>query len=251
MEKKLLIAISKPKDLLLPADGYILGYEKFTCFASYNVNFEELKAISKDKNIFLSLNAIIHEDNLQDFKEEIDKLIELPISFIVQDVGALAYICSLIDKDRVIFEPYTLICNQNDLITYNNYFGVSVSISNNLSIDEKINLSKNVNSFIEIFGRYPIYQSYRQVISLYENYKKYKIDDKNNLSIREDTRTSLFPIIENQYGSFIFSEEIVDLSKMLDSINSKFLFIDSLFVDHQLFVDKVKEINILLGAKDE
>lgn len=223
----LLLYINKKDQLSIKADAYIVGYKKYTSFGAYRFNYEEIKELSKDKIIFVLLNSLIHEDNLQDFKIEADKLMELDVNFIVQDIGALTYMLSKISPDRIIFNPYTLICNKDDLVTYNKLFNTAVSVTDNLSIIEKIGLVNSSITLINIYGTYPIYQSYRKVVSLYEDYKNVKID-RNNLFIKEDTRNDLYPIIENEYGSFIFSHEKVNLLDHLDELsNAKYFSIDT------------------------
>ena len=96
---KLLLEINKLEDInKYPADGYVLGYEKFTFFASKRFNYEEVKAASEKANIYVLLNALLHEDYLRDFKLEAAKLSKLKVSFIVQDMGALSMFLNLISK---------------------------------------------------------------------------------------------------------------------------------------------------------
>ena len=114
----LLLTIFKDEQFNLSADGYIIGYEKFSAFGAKRFSYEEIASLSKDKNLFVLMNSIIHEDNLQEFKSEVDKLGKLNIGIITQDLGGLRYILTVFPFERVIYNPYTLICNQDDLITY-------------------------------------------------------------------------------------------------------------------------------------
>ena len=241
---ELLLTINKLEQLNLKSDAYIVDYEKFTSFGAYRFSYEEIKELSKDKKLFVLLNALIHEDNLQVFKDEVDKLIKLNINFMIQDIGGMSYILSKVPANRVIFNPYTLICNQDDLITYYSIFKTAVTITDNLSVDEKINLVNSADTAINIYGTYPIYQSYRKVISLYEEHKKVKLK-KNNLFIREDTRNDLYPIIENEFGSFIFSHEKVNLLNYLDELSNAKYFIVNTF---NCSDDEVNDVLSRLGA---
>ena len=244
LKPKILVTVNSLYDLNLAADGYILGYTKFTSFGAKRFSFIEIEEISRKKEIYLLLNSLIHEDNLQIFKKEADKLASLNICFIVQDFGALSHLCRVIPANRIIYNPYTTICNSDDLITYNKSFGVVTSITDNLSLLEKINLTNSGDVLLLIYGHYPIYQSYRKVISLYEDYKNVQINKSKNISLKEDTRNDLYPLIENEYGSFIFSNDKVDLTDDLDKLNNaKFFVIDSF----NSSLEKTKEI--LLKAR--
>ena len=240
---KLLITVSKKEQLNLKADGYIVGYSVFTSFGALRFSFEEIKELSKDKNLYILLNTLIHEDNLQKFKDEVGRLINLNVSFIVQDLGGLSYILSKYPHEKVILNPYTLICNRDDLLTYNKLFDVVISITDNLSNSEKIDLIKASNkTMIMIYGTYPIYQSYRKVISLYEDYKKIDIA-RDALYLREDTRNDLYPITENEYGSFIFSHEKVNLADRLDELeNAEYFVINTFNCSHEEILDIYKKV---------
>ena len=246
MKPKILVSIFSLETLDLNVDGYILGYEKFTSFGAKRFSYEEIEEISKTKNVYLLLNSLIHENNLQFFKYEVDRLSTLNINFIVQDLGALSYLCRVVSLDKIIFNPYTTICNISDLLTYNKEYGIVASITDNLTLDEKINLVNAGEVSILIYGHYPIYQSYRKVISLYEDFKNVEINRNDKISIREDTRNDLYPIIENEYGSFIFSHMKVDLTDSLDKLeNARYFVIDSF----NSSLDEIKEV--LKRLKDE
>ena len=252
MKPKVLISISSSKDLNLKADGYILGYQKYTSFAAGYFSFEEIKEISKNKNIYLLLNSLIDEDSLEDFKKEFNRLVKLDINFIVQDMGALAFLSSLISKERIIFEPYTLICSRSDLITYKDIFGVGVMIANNLKEQEKIELINNESAGILVFGHYPIYQSYRKLLSLYQDYKNVNYAKETPYFLREDTRNDYYPIIENEHGSFIFSHDIVDLSNHLKQLfNAEYWILEKNFVDEESFLKALDAANLVKEAEDE
>ena len=244
----IIVSIKDLKDIdSLKADGYVLGYEKYTFFAPQNFSYEEVKKVSKNNRIFLLLNALIHEKEVEEVKKEIDILIELDISFIIQDLGLLSLLISKgVDKERIIYNPYTLICNNNDYQAYQNAYDVSLGISSQLSLEEKIDILNNNNKvFVQIYGYEPIYQSYRKVISLYQEARDKKFDIKE-LSLREDTREEKYPIIENEYGSVIFNYQKIDLSSNLNKINhAQYMFVDSSFSS----LEEVKEF--LRGISNE
>ena len=236
---KILLGINKIDDISkFPCDGYVLGYDKFTLFAPHYFSFEELKSIRNKGKIYILLNALIHEDKLPEFKSELTKLVELGFNFIVQDMGALSVILNLISSEKVIFNPYTLICNKNDFLAYQDIAPIGVGVSNQLTIEEQNKILEAGNGFLMIYGYEPIYQSYRKILSLYKN-EKSLVTNNNQLYLREDTRDDLYPVIENEYGSVIFNHTKVNLLESLDKLNNaKYWYIDS-------FLSSEKEIDLV------
>ena len=93
------------------------------------------------------------------------------------------------------------------------------------------------DSFITIFGHTPIYQSYRKVISLFSAH--HQTNAPKETLIKEDTRDEKHHIVENEYGSVIFSSEPIDLLKDINRLeDAKYLYIDTSYIDDE----KVNEL---------
>lgn len=224
----LLITINNLKDIsCVNADAFALGYEKYTFFAPHNFSYEEIKSINTEKTIFVILNALLHENDIDGFKKEVDRLKGLGVGFIVQDLGALSILIdSNIELVKIIYNPYTLICNKNDFKAYQKSFGVSLGLSTQLKVEEIEKIIEEPNALVEIYGYEPIYQTYRKVLSLYEEARDIKLNRKD-LAVREDTREEKYPIVENQYGSVIFNYKKVNLIKDKEKLkNARYWYID-------------------------
>ena len=233
---KILISVDQLTNL--PSiDGYVLGYEKYTFFAKHRFAFEEIETFEEQEKIYLLLNVMLHEKEVKDFKKEAKKLSKLRVNFIVQDLGMAEILKTYVDKSRIIYNPYTLVCNLEEYKSYQEYLGVTIGVSSQLSID---NLEKFTgNSFITVFGYTPIYQSYRKVISLFSSH--HDINAPKETLIKEDTRDNLHHIIENEYGSVIFSSEPVNLINEASRLEkAKYLFIDLNYVDNQMVEEFLK-----------
>ena len=165
---KILVSIDNLNKLPSQADGYVLGYEKYTFFAKHHFSFEEIKSFKESQKIYLLLNVMLHEKDVEDFRLEIEKLSSLNINFIVQDLGIVEILKRYVDTSKIIYNPYTLVCNLEEFRVYKENLGATIGVSSQLSID---NLERfKGNSFITLYGYVPIYQSYRKVISLYSTY---------------------------------------------------------------------------------
>lgn len=230
-KNKILISISSFNDLSLDADGYVLGYEKYTLFAEKNFLYEEIKNIKEKNKIYLLLNALINENEIEDAKKEIKILIDDGFNLIISDFGLFNYAHKIKKQNILIFQSYTLISNKNDYFTYQELFDENLGISPFIDKNDLIELSKNKGSFIYGFGYLPLYQSHRKVLSIYEDFHQ-KALPKQNLFLKEDLRNELYPIIENQLGSVIFKSHPISLLSDIDEYNdANFLFLDFLFLE--------------------
>ena len=244
---KLLISISSLDDLSLKADGYVLGYEKYTLFASSYFSYEEVKSI-KDKNIYILLNALIHEKDIDDALKEVDRLIELGVNFIVQDFGLLTYLLSKVSHDKVLFFPYTYICNVDELEAYYERCGVSINISNELTLEEMKEVLSKGHGIVNFFGYTPIYQSYRKIVSLFEEHKDLTLPNK--LSLKENTREDKCPIFENEYGTVILRSYPSSYLEDYEYIKgAEYLFVDSFNLEHDLFIKIVEMASLVIENK--
>lgn len=243
---RLLATISSLKEELKCIDGYVIGYEKFTFFGASIFSYKEIEQYHHKEKLYVLLNCLIHENELEIAKKEVSKLASLGVNFIIQDIGLLYYLSKIVDKSRIIFNPYTLICNSGDLKDYYDTFGVVSALSQELTILEiKEILSKCKHTMITIYGHKPLYQSYRKVISIYEDNNNLHIN-KDNLSLKEDTREDLMPIFENQYGSVVFSSAPNDLTQNISALSDA----DFLYLDLSLAGEQEKE-NVLARLTNE
>ncbi|MCH5172258.1 MAG: hypothetical protein J1F31_05485 [Erysipelotrichales bacterium] len=246
---QVLISVKSLDDLKIKADGYVMGYNKFTLFAANYFSFKDIKTAAKEKKVFVLLNALIHQNKLNEFKKEIDKLCELNVCFIFQDVGALQYLKTKIDSSRIIFNPYTLICQQDELEAYLLNSDVTFGISNEITLFDTYKTLRSGKGFLLAFGYAPMYQSYRKVLSLYENYigRNFRRDD---LLLKEDTRNEFYHVTENKYGTVIFRPYIISyLENMSHILNAKYLFLDSNFIDGHKFKKVIALLYKILDNK--
>lgn len=238
---KLLVAITSLSQIDSGVDGYIVGYNKFTSFASIYLKDDELFSLKHKEKFYILLNALIHEKDLGEFKKCIDNLTIYDFNFIVQDIGALSYLLTKVDKEKVIFNPYTLVANKMDLKTYYETFGVCIGLSNFLNLNDYYDLGIISPTYNLIYGHYPIYQTYRNIITLYN--EKYKRIERNISYLQEKMREDKFPIIENTYGTTIFSSDVINHINNLHYFStSKYLVVNLMFLNNEDYIDIINNI---------
>ncbi len=242
-------SIDQIKKYANKVDGFILGYEKFTSFGSKCFSYEEISEIthSIDKLIYINLNAMMHNSDSNEFRSVLLKLKELPVHFIIQDLGASMLAKEIGIINRSIFNPYTYITNSNDALCYYELGFEGVIISSEITLKDLLIINDKVgNCGSIVFGYHPMYQSYRHIVDLYKETNNLNFEN-NDLSIREFTRDFKSYVIDNEYGSVVFRPYVISLLNEFDAINNlKYCIINTIFLNDEkidLIVDTIYKLN--------
>lgn len=256
---KILISIQDENDLSLPADGFVVGYEKYCQFAAKKINFEELEEVVKKKKIYLLMNALIHQNQLKDLEDEIKKLSQLSLHYIVQDIGMMEILKKYVPSRNIILMPYTLICSKCDAKAYMKEKIDAIGLSNEITLQDIYQISRSSQSYLTIFGYVPMYQSYRKIVSLFLEHTNLTLENKDNLTLKEETRDEYYHVEENEYGSTIYRPYPINYLGYLNSfchlkcmqIESKFLSKETLAKALYLSKNYYKNrLNILEARKE-
>ena len=71
-------------------DGVCVAYSSFSAYSASSLNKEEIEEIAKEKKVFVNLNALLHQCDLERFSLLIDELYLIPnVFFIVSDLEAV------------------------------------------------------------------------------------------------------------------------------------------------------------------
>ena len=201
-------------------DGIILSIDKLSVNDSFYVDISILDEIDfKEKEIFVSLNKLMHNNDLEHLRMVMNKLKSKDVKILFYDMAVfnIAKELDMIDK-LVIYQDHL-----NASILYNKFYndlGIRGSyITSDITGDELLDIKKNSNMSIMfmVYGYIPIFYSRRYLIS---NYLKYIGDKKkgNEYSIVSDTGIE-YPIDEEEYGTTIYTSKEVNLINYLDKIN--------------------------------
>ncbi|MEG2620702.1 MAG: U32 family peptidase [Bacilli bacterium] len=227
---KLLIKVNYLKDLKIPCDGYIIGIEKFSCNFSTSFSYEEIKNIdSTNKEIFVAFNRPIFNEELKEYKNMLLKIDSLGLSGIIfNDVSTLTYNL----KTKLIIDQNHL---NNNFMTINHYYNNGVYgtvLTNDITKDEINIIKENTKSllFKQAFGLEHLSTSVRKLISNYAKYKKIKIDNNKKI-MSESKENKQCIIIEDDFGTYIFSSEITNLIMETTDIKADYFIIDGYLLD--------------------
>ena len=222
------------------ADGFVLPLKGFSVDYSNYYNIQQIKEIIKktEKKIFVVINKMIENDEIEDLKNILIELNSLKIE------GIFFYDLSLLELKKELELNIDLVWNNTHMVT--NYYtcnyyydkGCKYSyLSNEITIDEIIDLKKNTKSLlIFMLLGYPVVSfSKRKLIT--------NSGLENNLKIKEPISKQEYKVIENEFGTTFKYNKVRNnascLKELIDNkINYIYLIEDD--IDHERFLEGLK-----------
>ena len=222
MSKLIVSANSKKhlEDLLRKnIDGVILSLDKLSVNDSFYINISELDEINfNDKEVFISLNKLMHNNDLEDLRMVMNRLKNMNVKILFYDM-AVYNIAKELDMTckLVIFQDHL-----NASILSNKFYndlGINYSfISSDITGDELLEIKKKSKMKIMFlgYGYAPIFYSRRYLV---RNYLKYINEEVGN-DYRITSDSESYPIDEEEYGTTIYTSKAVNLINYLDKLDS-------------------------------
>ena len=219
----------------------------------YHLSLEELVKVNDQCSKYhfkryVSINSLIQESDSEKLDAYLDLLKELDVDGIYFSDFAVANKAYEKDmQDKLIYDPYNLNTNGKDIAFFGEYDIPSV-LSRELTLDEikEIITSRPFLCDVQIFGHLRIAESKREYISNY--YRNFNINEdpknKETFSIKEQSRDYKMPIMEDEYGTCIYTDYIYAMFNELAEI-SKYInraIIDDIFVEPELVNEYVRNL---------
>lgn len=227
---------------------FVVGTKYFSCRQALTLDYKELGDLKNkldSAKLWVLVNALIEEHNLDDLKKHLTKLHELKIDGILfQDFGVLE-ICQENNYDfELIYSPDTLNTNQATL-NYLAKLGInSAFLAREIPLDEKDTIAKNtdIKTMVQIHGVEYMAYSKRKLLSNY--FKEIKMDKSVSINdkivIQANGVDYGCHIYEDQFGCHILSKRQLCCLDILSSFtNFDYLYIESLFIDDLKLVEIV------------
>ncbi len=231
-------------------DGVIAG-SKYSLRFRYSL--EELKEISeycrKNKlKFFVSVDAFIFEDNLDEVKEYFNELKELDVDGVYfNDLSIIKIAEEAGLSDRLIFDPDNLMTNTLDagFITGKK---MGVVLAREITLDETKDILKTLKKKVDmqVFGHTKLSYSKRQFLSNYYNHvgKDMEVNGVRNYKLVEEKRDYSLPIIEDEFGTRIYSDYVLYMPEELKEIK-KYInraIIEDIFLDKDVVCDAIASV---------
>ncbi len=229
---KVLLKINRDQELTYPADGYILGIDKYSYLFGKTYLLEEVRRIKEenlDKEIYVSFNRIIFNDLIEDYKNMLLKIDELGVDgIIVGDVAALTYDL----KTNIILDQMHL---NNSYYTINHYSNNGVKgiiLTNDITLNDinSIQSNTNVKLFKQAFGYPHLSTSNRKLVTNYLTH--FKINSKeDSYEICENKSDNYYKVIEDDFGTHILGDKPLNLLSVYNDLNVDYMIIDGYLID--------------------
>ena len=241
--------LSKAKQYAV--DGLIFGGE-FSLRFDYSK--EEMVSISNychENGIkrYIALDAFIFEGDKTAFYEYFDFIKALnPDGIYFTDLGVLSVAKRLGIAQKLIYDPDTLLTNSLDVGFYLKQ-GIGVVLARELELKEVLDIISNYIDSVDmqVFGYLKMSSSKRKFLTNYFNYLKTARDIKGKKNIRlvEETRNESYPVIEDDYGTRIYTDYCLLMYRELAYIKHviRRAIVDDLFIeDNDLAFEVIRDI---------
>lgn len=232
-------------------DGVILPLEKFAVNSNVYFSLEDVKSVINitSKEVCVSINKIMHNDDLYDLEQAIISLNKMNISKIFfYDLAVMNIVKKLgIKKELVVFQDHL-----NASIYSNNFYrrrGISYAvITNDITKDEINEISKYNSLMLICYGYLPIFYSRRYLITNYLKYvKKDKLSDIYYIKNKEDK----YPIVEEEFGTTIYTKGPINLINDIKDINVEYIILNASFTKREDFISILEQyINNIVDNKE-
>ena len=189
----------------------------------------------------------MHNNDLEYLKEVLLEFEKYNINGIIYyDVSIINLKKELNLKNELVFSEEHAVTNYATINYWNNMGAKYAYLSNEITLNEIIDIHKNSNSklFVQVFGYIPIFVSERKLISNYKTY--FNIDNKSDLYYIEKEEKK-YPILEDKYTTQVYSDyilNIIDEIEKLKSENIEYIVYNSFNISDDVFDYIIKRENI-------
>lgn len=240
---KILVSVSSREHLedvlKKDIDGIILYIDKLSVNSSFYLNIDDLSLIDTDKEVFVCMNKLMHNNDLDELRRVMNILKNRKERILFYDMAVYKIACELgIENRLVIYQDHL-----NASVLSNQFYydlGIRGSFITNDITGEELTIIKK-NSKMDIFflgyGYQPIFYSRRYLI---KNYLKYIGEDAGReYNIISDNGVE-YPIKEEEFGTTIYSPRVINLVNYMDVLSDiDYIVLNEEKVDYDEFIRMV------------
>ncbi len=200
------------------------------------------------KSIWVNVNALLHEPQLDEAKRAIETLSTLNIDgLLFADLAVFNFADAVGLKDKLIYYPETYTTSDHDVRFWNDEGIQSLIVGREMTLNDIEAMAKTQSLPLSIVGHgyLNMFHSRRPLV---ENFFKHTNDqnpddvkDKRSLTLVEEQRNEAYPIYQDAFGTHIFRAKPLASFKVLDKLK---VWIDTLIIDG-LFFDDVHVLSMI------
>lgn len=255
---------SIPKFVDAGVDIFIMGNETYAnrlvhSFSNFELEEASELIASLGKELYISMNIMMHNKDIENIKTFLTYLKTLKISGIIfGEVGVYQVAKELDMVDLLIYHPETLNTNFYDPIFWNQLGIKGVTISKEITLEEIKNICKDSPLEVSMIGHghLNMFHSRRPLIENFFKYNRSEYEDLINnrhLTIVEEIRNEAYPIFQDLHGTHIFRDKALESFQEVTSIRESLdtFIIDGIFKDTDYLIKVVKDYQAILKAQDQ
>ncbi|MCK5762100.1 MAG: U32 family peptidase, partial [Candidatus Izimaplasma sp.] len=241
------------------ADIFIIGNEEYAnrlviSFSNSEITEANYLIKSLNKEIYINLNLIIHNNDLDKFLEFLHFVKELNVDGIIFGDLAVYQMARKVDlSSKLIYSPETLNTNYYDPIFWGNKGIKGLTISKEITLEEITIIAKNSDIEISLIGHghLNMFHSRRPLIENYFKYTNIEYDkqlENRNLRLVEEIRDESYPVFQDSHGTHIFREKAMESYQEVNILKEllNVFIIDSIFKDTKYLLDTLKNYSEIL-----
>lgn len=229
------ISVDDIKPLALAgADAFIIGEQRYGLRLAGEFTREDVKkaieiAHKHGKNVYVAMNAIFHNEKVEELSDYVKFLKEVCADAIVfGDPAVLMTVRENAPNMKLHWNTETTATNWYACNYWGRKGAKRAVLARELSMDEIIEIKKHAEVEIEVqvHGMTCMFQSKRSLIGNYFEYQGNVMEIQNkkygkNMFLHDQERNNKYPIFEDENGTHIMSPNdiciIDELSEMIDA----------------------------------
>ncbi len=245
------------------ADIFIIGNSQFANRLANSFSLEEIIKANKvikslDKEIYLNLNLIIHNNDLKAVKKFLSFAKDLNVDGIIfGDLAVYQMAKELEMTNKLIYNPETLNTNYYDPIFWERKQIKGLTISKEITLEDIEEIAKNSKIEISLVGHgyLNMFHSKRPLIENFFKYTNQEYDEyinNRNLRIVEEIRDESYPIFQDEHGTHIFRAKAMESFKEVNQLKTiiDVFIIEGILKDFPYLLATLKKYKTLLTVKN-
>ena len=241
-------------------DGFIVGIEGFSNnFNNYYKleDLDEIIDISKEfnKDIYIALNRLYYNDEIENLKELVKKLIKYDITGIGYTDNGLLNILNELNYDKDILWLSNHLGTNSKTINFLEKRNVDLALlSTEITIDEIVSIKKNTNIKIGtcLYGFLNMATSSRKLLTNY-----FEFIDRNKKSkeyvMKDKVKNKEYRLVEERDTNFFTNSVLNGISFYPTLIENSidFIYLDDYMLDESKFYNIIEAFSSLRNAYDD
>lgn len=224
------------------ADAFVIGEQRYALRLAGEFNREDVKnaidlAHAAGKKVYVSMNAIFHNDKVDELEDYVNFLNEVGADRIIfGDPAVLMAVRAVAPEMPLHWNTEMTVTNWNTCNYWGKRGAVRAVAAREISLDEIIEMKENAEVEIEVqvHGMTCMFQSKRTLLGNYFEYQGKSLEVENrteqkNRFLHDTERSNKYPIYEDENGTHIMSpNDMCMIDELQDLVEAE---MDSLKID--------------------